>query len=293
MTRFLPRIWDDPEYGAYNKDTERLFAYHQATKHTYQSVRTNARYLDWHNQPNLFRGYEGVPAILLPPATSFPSTGTFAAIAGLSEEMNQPATNPSGSCENTQLDLAWLSRFLWHSMAVSSWKKVPGDGARYSLRVNPSSGNLHPTETYVAVRAFAGLEDGLYHYRADQHSLELRSGGGWTQHLAGSLEISWASNSPLIIGLTSIFWREAWKYRDRAYRYCCHDLGHAMMSLLLAARALGLSGAAITHFGDRAMARLIGLSGGDEAPMAFLAFHCKGASAQPSEALAGEFSGVP
>jgi len=43
----------------------------------------------------------------------------------------------------------------------------------------------------------------------------------------------------LIVGLTSIFWREAWKYGDRAFRYCCHDLGHAMMSLLLAARALG------------------------------------------------------
>jgi SagB-type dehydrogenase family enzyme len=293
MTRFLPRIWDDPEYGAYNKDTERLFAYHQATKHTYQSVRTNARYLDWHNQPNLFRGYEGVPAILLPPATSFPSTGTFAAIAGLSEEMNQPGASPSGSCENTQLDLAWLSRFLWHSMAVSSWKKVPGDGARYSLRVNPSSGNLHPTETYVAVRAFAGLEDGLYHYRADQHSLELRSGGGWTQHLAGSLEISWASNSPLIIGLTSIFWREAWKYGERAYRYCCHDLGHAMMSLLLAARALGLPGGAVAHFCDLRLARELGLAENDEAPMAFLVFPPVDNSIEISLAPEQPLAGVP
>ena len=43
MTRFLSRIWDDPECGGLNKDTERLFAYHQATKHTYHSVRSNAR----------------------------------------------------------------------------------------------------------------------------------------------------------------------------------------------------------------------------------------------------------
>ena len=43
MTRFLSRMWDDPECGALNKDTERLFAYHQATKHTYHSVRANAR----------------------------------------------------------------------------------------------------------------------------------------------------------------------------------------------------------------------------------------------------------
>ena len=41
-------------------------------------------------------------------------------------------------------------------MAVSAWKKVPGSGARYSLRVNPSSGNLHPTETYVALARICG-----------------------------------------------------------------------------------------------------------------------------------------
>ena len=74
------------------------------------------------------------------------------------------------------------------------------------------------------------------------------------------------------MGLTSIFWREAWKYRDRAYRYCCHDLGHAMMSLLLAARALGVSGGAIAHFGDLRLTHALGLTGGDEAPMTFLVF---------------------
>ena len=177
--------------------------------------------------------------------------------------------------EKYQLDLAWLSRLLWHSMAISAWKKVPGSGNRYSLRVNPSSGNLHPTETYLALRGLSDIGDGLYHYRADIHALELRSPGAATRQLAQGLKIPWAAESQLIVGLTSIFWREAWKYRDRAYRYCCHDLGHAMMSLLLAARALGLSGAAIAHFGDRALARSLGLSGGDEAPMAFLVFPSK------------------
>ena len=76
-----------------------------------------------------------------------------------------------------QLDLIWLSRLLWHSMAISAWKKVPGSGNRYSLRVNPSSGNLHPTETYLALRGFRDIDDGLYHYRADSHALELRSPG--------------------------------------------------------------------------------------------------------------------
>src|SRR6202162_3875293 len=271
MTRFLSRIWDDPECGGLNKDTERLFAYQQATKHTYQSVRTNARYLDWHNQPDPFRTYEGAPSIILPPEPGFPSPGTFAAMAALSEKAKLPTEDPSERRE-TQLNLTWLSRLLWHSMAVSAWKKVPGTGARYSLRVNPSSGNLHPTETYVDMRQFAAIEDGLYHYRADRHALELRGRGAWTQHLARALEIPWASESPLIVGLTSIFWREAWKYGERAYRYCCHDLGHAMMSALLAARAMGLPGGAVAHFSDVRLARAMGLAESDEAPMAFLIF---------------------
>jgi SagB-type dehydrogenase family enzyme len=291
MTRFLSRIWDDPEYGGFNKDTERLFAYHQATKHTYQSVRTNARYLDWHNQPDPFRIYEGVPTIHLPPEPGSPNTGTFAAMAALAEKTKLPAEDASERREKIQLDLTRLSRLLWHSMAVSAWKKVPGTGGRYSLRVNPSSGNLHPTETHIALRAFAGVEDGLYHYRADRHAIELRSRGGWTQHLAQALEIPWASESPLIVGLTSIFWRESWKYGERAYRYCCHDLGHAIMSVLLAARALGLPGGSVAHFTDVRLARAMGLAESDEAPMAFLVFPAQytsiGLSLLPVQPIAG------
>jgi SagB-type dehydrogenase family enzyme len=293
MTRFLSRLWDDPLCGSLNEETERLFAYHHATKHTYQSVRWNAHFLDWKNQPNPFRSYEGAPRITLPPDPGFPDTGTFAAIAALEEGAVKACGSESGGREEIQMDLMWLSRLLWHSMAISAWKKVPGSENRYSLRVNPSSGNLHPTETYVALRGFRDIEDGLYHYRADCHALELRSPGAATQQLARALRIPWAEESQIVVGLTSIFWREAWKYRDRAYRYCCHDLGHALMSLLLAARAVGLRGGAITHFADARLARALGVNGGDEAPMAFLAFPSKG-SAGPAELASGqEFLGLP
>ena len=291
MTRFLARMWDDPQCGGLNGMTDGLFAYHQATKHNYHSVRANARYLDWHNQPNPFRTYEGATTILLPPDPGFPDTGTFAAMAALEENAKLSAEDPHERREGIQLDLKWLSRFLWHSMAVSAWKKVPGSGARYSLRVNPSSGNLHPTETYIALRSFTGMEDGFYHYRADLHAVELRSRGGWTQHLARALEIPRASESLLIVGLTSIFWREAWKYGDRAYRYCCHDLGHATMSLLLSGRALGLPGGAVAHFSDARLARELGLAESDEAPMAFLVFQAENTSiglpTPPVQSIAG------
>ncbi len=118
-------------------------------------------------------------------------------------------------------------------------------------------------------------DDGLYHYRADRHALELRSRGDWAEQIARALVLHWAAESPLIVGLTSIFWREAWKYRDRAYRYCCHDLGHAMMSLLLAARALGLPGGVVAHFSDLRLTHALGLAESDDAPMAFWSFPTK------------------
>jgi SagB-type dehydrogenase family enzyme len=102
--------------------------------------------------------------------------------------------------------------------------------------------------------------------------VEVRGHGAWTWKLAEALALPWAGESPLIIGLSSIFWRESWKYGERAYRYCCHDLGHAVMSLLLAARGLGLHGGAVAHFGDARLARALGIAGSDEAPMAFLIF---------------------
>ena len=72
MTRFLSRILDDSQSGELNEETERLFAYHQATKHTYRSVRSSAHYLDWKNQPNPFRTYDGAPVTPLAPDPGFP-----------------------------------------------------------------------------------------------------------------------------------------------------------------------------------------------------------------------------
>ena len=66
MTRFLFRALANLEGSGVNEETERLFAYHHATKHSYHSVRTNPHFLDWRNQPDPFRTYEGATLIKLP-----------------------------------------------------------------------------------------------------------------------------------------------------------------------------------------------------------------------------------
>ena len=292
MTRYLNRALLESEIpGAadltpdQNRDSDPLFAYHEATKHSYVSVRSSAHFIDWRNQPDPFRVYHGAPVIPLGPPRPLPEAGTFATISGLARPRTMAAPMESGpvppACGELAepITLPLLNALLHHSMAISAWKQVPETNFRYSLRVNPSSGNLHPTETHLVVGARPGkireigeLEEGIYHYRVLDHTLERRSRGPWAAKLADICGIEWLAGAPLIVVLTSIFWREAWKYRDRAYRYCCHDLGHAAMSLLCAARALGLEGIWLSHFPDLELARALGLEFSDEAPMAVLAF---------------------
>ena len=61
------------------------------------------------------------------------------------------------------------------------------------------------------------------------------------------------------MGLTSITWREAWKYGERAFRYCQHDVGHALAALRFAAAALGWRVQLLPEWDDAQLAALLGL----------------------------------
>ncbi|MGB6686710.1 MAG: nitroreductase family protein [Terracidiphilus sp.] len=62
-----------------------------------------------------------------------------------------------------------------------------------------------------------------------------------------------------LVGLSSILWREAWKYGERAFRYCQHDVGHALGSMRFAAAALGWKFRLLDRVGNAAVAQLLGL----------------------------------
>ncbi len=146
-----------------------------------------------------------------------------------------------------------LSQLLQFSLAISTWKQY--GSSRWSLRCNPSSGNLHPTETYLILVGMPGLDDGLYHYRADRHALELRC-----QYRSGS-----GLNGPMLLcGFSSVHWREAWKYGERAYRYCQLDLGHALAALDFAAATLGCRATPLVEIGSDALFKLLGLDRQDD-----------------------------
>lgn len=238
---------------------DRLFIYHERTKHSPSSLRRRVHSLDWANQPDPFRRYRGAPFFPLP-KEPLPEVPTFTALA---ENLLPPL----------EINALRIGQLMYSSMAISAWKLDRATGSRYSLRVNPSSGNLHPTETYLAIRKIPGLEDGLYHYFVPEHGLKQRRQGPSVELLASRLQMEWIAEARLVILLTSIFWRESWKYRERGYRYCLLDLGHAAMSLLAAANSLGLKAACLGHFPDRELAAFLGVDPLSEGPMMLMVLY--------------------
>lgn len=218
------------------RDMERAqvaLAYHERTKHRPERYAAGPETLDWTMQPDPFRRFEGSPVRRLPLcggrlATSFASIYT-------PEEVWSPA-----------LSLDSLAALLELSLGLSAWKEYGPD--RWALRCNPSSGNLHPTEAYVIARGIAGLEDGLYHYASRGHALEQR---------CRALEPE--GDQGLWIGLSSIHWREAWKYGERAFRYCQLDVGHALAALRYAAGVLGWQLRLVAACDHPGLGRLLGL----------------------------------
>lgn len=215
-----------------------IIAYHERTKHHPERYANGPHGLDWASQPNPFRRFAGAPFFRLP-LTDLDDTPPAAALFGAATVTPRAFT------------LGAVSLFLELSLGLSARKEIAN--ASWYLRMNPSSGNLHPTEAYAVLPALEGVPGGagVYHYAPLQHALEQRT--GWPQ---STLDDS----AGFYVGLTSITWREAWKYGERAFRYCQHDVGHALAALRFAAAALGWRVQLMPEWDNPQLTRLLGLN---------------------------------
>ncbi|MBI4658755.1 MAG: nitroreductase family protein [Verrucomicrobia bacterium] len=239
--------------------TETLL-YHEQTKHHFHRYARSLGFLDWANQPNPFRFYEGVTAVRLPLLQKDPASEHLA-LYGRSRNAFQDFTRET------------IGAFLELSLGLSAWKSIPG--STWALRMNPSSGNLHPTEAYLVLPAPAcaaavaclpwrhrqaagrlpGVTAGVFHYSPYLHALEPR---------AEVPETLWRQirehfhTDGFLVALTSIVWREAWKYGERAFRYCQHDVGHALAALSFSANLLGWQVTWLNAVSDEEIAGLLG-----------------------------------
>jgi len=208
--------------------------YHNTTKHSLQRYAAGPETLDWDDQPQAFRWFEGANKIDLPLMAD--------SLHALYTELYQ-----ANKIEPQSLSLANIACLLELSFGLSAWKQY-GE-AKWPLRCNPSSGNLHAEEAYLISNQLDGLDAGVYHYLSRDHQLEQRS----------QIETGPLANDTLLIGISSIQWREAWKYGERAYRYCQLDSGHAIAALRYAAAALGWQVNVLDNCSDAQISSLLGL----------------------------------
>jgi len=216
--------------------------YHERTKHSFHAYARSPGRMDWSNQPEPFRRFTGAPLVHLP----------------LPERVATPPYRSlftPGATEPAALTARSLADFFYHSLAISVWKSYGGE--TWALRCNPSSGNLHPTEGYALLDAVDGLSDqpAVHHYRADEHALEQRCVLDTPAVKELLREIS---GGGFLVVLTSIHWREAWKYGERAYRYCQLDTGHAVAALRFAAAICGWRLTVLPAVRDATLATLTG-----------------------------------
>ncbi|MEN4052627.1 SagB/ThcOx family dehydrogenase [Sulfurimonas sp. NWX79] len=220
-----------------NKDINRVFHYHEVTKHSQQRYARSLGYMDWSTQPDPFREYQGTQKTVLPLAIEN-ATIPYSLL---------DADNPSAPlCKEA------LSQLLQFSLAIAAWKS--SNTSQWAVRCNASSGNLHPTEAYLILPALSDISQhsSVIHYAPKEHTLELLAkfeSDIWQQFPKGTF----------FLALSSIAWREVWKYGERAFRYVNLDAGHAWQSVVLSAKMLGWHTTRLDSLDDAVMAKLLGL----------------------------------
>lgn len=246
---FQPVVGARLDEGLSPVDT--VWAYHQRTKHRVDGFAAGPDVLDWDAQPQPFRQWLGAPRSRLPlAARAWPRT--WAQAHGQAAADGTMAPHP--------LNRAGVALWLEMALGLTAWKRLGPD--RWALRANPSSGNLHPTEAHVLALGVPGLPDGLFHYEPQDHALAWRAQGR-VRHQEGAYK-GGVKGALLCLGLSSIHWREAWKYGERAFRYCELDIGHAVGALRYAAAALGWRAQWDGEVPAERVAHLLGLDRADD-----------------------------
>ena len=227
-----------------NLDSRAGWTYHNATKHSHLSVRTNQHFLDWANQPLPFKIYPKLELIPLPRQFGEVATPALRAMAEVRRG------------ESTVPDLENLSQLLYLSAGIT--RRRTWSGGEIYFRAAACTGALYEIELYLASATLPDLEPGLYHFAAGEFGLrKLRAGDFRGVLVEASANESSIAHAPLIVICTATYWRNAWKYQARTYRHFGWDNGTILANLLAVSASLQFSAKVICGFVDADVNRLL------------------------------------
>jgi SagB-type dehydrogenase family enzyme len=230
-----------------NRNLEVALTYHNATKHSYASVRSNQHSLDFNNQPIPFKIYPTLEPSPLPAEVRQTGVAALSAIA----EIVPPQTAAAP-------DLEAIAQLFYLSAGITRHRKYSG-GEIY-FRAAACTGALYEIELYLVCGDLTDLEAGVYHFAAAEFGLRpLRAGDYRSVLIEATAAEPAVAHAPLTIVCTATCWRNAWKYQDRTYRHFGWDNGTLLANLLAVGTALGLPAKVVCGFVDHTVNRLLDL----------------------------------
>lgn len=261
------------------QDTDAASAYHEATK---------LAYINLGNKPPLYKTYSALPIIPLPTDFPSPEAPTLEAVAGvdaglgatLGVDREEGIVEPSkadgpgeggeepngGTASESQTkdgvpDLTSVAQLLFFSAGLIR-KAILESSGEVHYRAAASAGALFPIDVYLVCQDINGLEAGVYHFSPQEFALRpLRKGDYRAELVAATGEDQNFATAPVIFIYTATFWRSAWKYRARGYRYCFWDCGTMLANLLALCSALSLPARLVAGFVDQRVDTLLRIRG--------------------------------
>jgi SagB-type dehydrogenase family enzyme len=230
---------------------------------------------DWDIKPLLHKVYETAPPLGLD--RDLPDAGVPALDALAATGAQAPPAVPDrallgrfGLLTNGSLERTWTSQ----DGRVNHFRTAGGTGAQYHL------------ELYFVCADLPDLDAGVYHYSASDHSLRLlRAGdfrGALVEATGGEPAVAAA---PVVLAVTSTFWRNAWRYRERAYRHAFWDAGTSLSHILAVAASAGIGTRLVFGYADPQVDALLGVDGVRESTVALVALGETTAAEPPAPAL--------
>jgi SagB-type dehydrogenase family enzyme len=223
---------------------------------------------DWSIEPRPFKTYTTADSIELPREFAPFSLSILDAIAAPGLRQSSALPDRDALARICLLSNGILKTGGHGTNRVIEYRAAGGTGARYHV------------ELYLVTGDLPGLDAGVYHYDAQAHSFRVLRRGDFRAALADATagEES-VANAPATLISTSTFWRNAWRYKARAYRHVLWDTGTTISNILAVAAASELSTKVVMGFVDDEVNQILGVDGERESTICMIPL---GQGGQPS-----------
>lgn len=234
--------------------------YHQITKHSPEAVEAEYREVPFGKKAEVYKAYSRKPVYELPKNFNTEISDIEVALK------NAGQFSRFHAFKNQSLNIEELSHLLYLVNGVNKVQYFPGH--KIEFRSAPSAGAFYPTEIYLFATNVEGLDKGIYYFHPGLHQLvQLQKDDIETQLSKAVFGLKAIHNSAVTIFLTSVFSRNAWKFKHRSFRYCLLDAGYVAENLLISAAAKNLAVNLVGDFMDNEVNRLLDLEKGLEKTM--------------------------